>query len=191
MNIDIETLKNYINDLEEQTIPLTKKTTAKTKQNETVEQTEITAPPVKQKRPYNVTEKKKEQLVMAREKRRANDVLRAKQKKLESAKLLLENELTQPKKEVPVKSAKELSDTEDERVVYVKMPKKKTTKKQIIIQDEDTTSSDESETVLVKTTKKPFGKSHRNRNSVVKIHSKEKEEREVMQPRTFVNYFCD
>ena len=128
----------------------------------------------------------------ARIKRQENIKNKENNKKLEASKLLLENELKQPKKEVPVKSAKEQSDTEDERVVYVKMPKKKTTKKQIIIQDDDTTSSDESETVLVKTTKKPFGKSHRNRNSVVKVHSKEaKEEREVIQPRPFVNYFGD
>ena len=82
----------------------------------------------KQKRPYTVTDKKKEQLVMAREKKNANDILRGKQKKLESAKLLLENELKQPKQELPSKPRKEQSDTESEdEVIYIKMPKKKPT----------------------------------------------------------------
>ena len=190
MNIDIETLKNYINDLEEKSVPLTKTTTAKSKQvvdTPVMQQQDIK----KQKRPYTVTDKKKEQLVMAREKKNANDILRGKQKKLESAKLLLENELKQPKQELPSKPRKEQSDTESEdEVIYIKMPKKKPTKKQVVIQDDSSSSESEAnEPVHIKP--KVFGKSHRNKKSVVKIHSNTKEERQQGTPQPFVNYFCD
>ena len=187
MSIDIETLKNYISDLEEQTTPLTK-TSVKSKAVDAAE------PVQKPKKTYTVTDKKREQLVMAREKKTANDVLRGKAKKLESAKLLLENELKQPKQELPPKPAKEqpVAEEEEEEVIYMKIPKSKPKpkRKQIIIQqDDDSSSSDESEVVQIKS--KSFGKSHKNRKSVVKVHSTNKDDNQLPPLRPFVNYFCD
>lgn len=199
-NIDIEKLKSYINDLEEQITPLTKKSTTKQKlptnpetPQEVVQEVEVEEKPKKPKKPYTVSDKKMMALEMAREKKNANHALRVKQRKLESAKLLLENELIQPKKTIkPVKQIiKEESESEDEpQVIYIKKPKKKV-KKPIIIQQDDSTSgeSEDSDPLPVKI--KSFGKSHKNKKSVVKIHKQEETPQSIPQPRQFVNYFCD
>jgi hypothetical protein len=205
-NLDIEKLKNYINDLEEQITPLTKKSTTRQKLPANPEMTEeinqqedIQEKPKKPKKPYNVSDKKMMALEMAREKKNANHALRVKQKKLESAKLLLENELVQPKKAPVVKAVKqkiiqEESESEEEpQVIYIKKPKKKPAKKPIIIQEDDSSSSggsEESDPLPVKL--KSFGKSHKNKKSVVKIHKQEdKPQPQIPQPKQFVNYFCD
>lgn len=200
-NIDIEKLKSYINDLEEQITPLTKKSTTKQKlpinpetPQEVAQEVEVEEKPKKPKKPYTVSDKKMMALELAREKKNANHALRVKQRKLESAKLLLENELVQPKKPVkPVKQIiKEESESEDEpQVIYIKKPKKKV-KKPIIIQQDDSSSSggsEESDPLPVKL--KSFGKSHKNKKSVVKIHKQEEKPQAIPQPRQFVNYFCD
>jgi hypothetical protein len=205
-NLDIEKLKSYINDLEEQITPLTKKSTTRQKLPANPEMTEeinqqedIQEKPKKPKKPYTVSDKKMMALEMAREKKNANHALRVKQKKLESAKLLLENELVQPKKAPVVKAVKqkiiqEESESEEEpQVIYIKKPKKKPAKKPIIIQEDDSSSSggsEESDPLPVKL--KSFGKSHKNKKSVVKIHKQEdKPQPQIPQPRQFVNYFCD
>ena len=86
-NLDIEKLKSYINDLEEQITPLTKK--AKSKSYEPVEVPEldpIEQPiPTKSKKQYSVTDKKLMALELAREKKNQNHEKRVKEKKLESA----------------------------------------------------------------------------------------------------------
>ena len=201
-NLDIEKLKNYINDLEEQITPLTKKSTTRQKlptnpkmTEEINQQEDIQEKPKKPKKPYNVSDKKMMALEMAREKKNANHALRVKQRKLESAKLLLENELIQPKKTIkPIKQkiVQEQSESEDEpQVIYIKKPKKKV-KKPIIIQQDDSSSSggsEESDPLPVKS--KSFGKSHKNSKSVVKIHKQEEKPQPIPQPRQFVNYFCD
>ena len=201
-NLDIEKLKSYINDLEEQITPLTKKSTTKQKlptNPETKEETnEIIEDKKKPRKPYNVSDKKMMALEMAREKKNANHALRVKQKKLESAKLLLENELVQPKKAPVVKAVKqkiiqEESESEEEpQVIYIKKPKKKPAKKPIIIQEDDSTSGESEESDPLPVKSKSFGKSHKNEKSVVKIHKQEdKPQPQIPQPRQFVNYFCD
>lgn len=201
-NIDIEKLKSYINDLEEQITPLTKKSTTKQKlptnpeTPQEINQVEdiVEEKPKKPKKPYTVSDKKMMALEMAREKKNANHALRVKQRKLESAKLLLENELIQPKKTVkPVKQIiKEESESEDEpQVIYIKKPKKKV-KQPIIIQQDDSSSSGSEESDPLPVKLKSFGKSHKNKKSVVKIHKQEeKPQQTIPQPRQFVNYFCD
>jgi hypothetical protein len=199
-NLDIEKLKNYINDLEEQITPLTKKSNTRQKLPTNPEMTEeikedevIKEKPKKPKKPYNVSDKKMMALEMAREKKNANHALRVKQKKLESAKLLLENELVQPKKTVkPIKQKiiQEESESEEEpQVIYIKKPKKKPPKKPIIIQEDDSTSGESEDSDPLPVKSKSFGKSHKNKKSVVKIHKQE--EKPQQQPRQFVNYFCD
>ena len=201
-NLDIEKLKSYINDLEEQITPLTKKSTTKQKlptNPETKEETnEIIEDKKKPRKPYNVSDKKMMALEMAREKKNANHALRVKQKKLESAKLLLENELVQPKKTPVVKAVKqkiiqEESESEEEpQVIYIKKPKKKPAKKPIIIQEDDSTSGESEESDPLPVKSKSFGKSHKNKKSVVKIHKQEdKPQPQIPQPKQFVNYFCD
>ena len=200
-NIDIEKLKSYINDLEEQITPLTKKSTTKQKlptnpetPQEVVQEVEVEEKPKKPKKPYTVSDKKMMALEMAREKKNANHALRVKQRKLESAKLLLENELIQPKKTVkPIKQkiVQEQSESEDEpQVIYIKKPKKKV-KKPIIIQQDDSTSGESEDSDPLPVKLKSFGKSHKNKKSVVKIHKQEEKPQAIPQQRQFVNYFCD
>ena len=86
-NIDIEKLKSYINDLEETITPL-QKSKSKSK-------TESSEPEIKPKITRPLTDRKKEQLQKAREIRKSNVESRQKSKKLEHAKLLLENEMSQ------------------------------------------------------------------------------------------------
>jgi hypothetical protein len=198
-NLDIEKLKSHINDLEEQITPLTKKSTTKQKlptNPETKEEpNEIIEDKKKPRKPYNVSDKKMMALEMAREKKNANHALRVKQKKLESAKLLLENELVQPKKAPVVKAVKqkiiqEESESEEEpQVIYIKKPKKKPAKKPIIIQEDDSTSGESEDSDPLPVKSKSFGKSHKNKKSVVKIHKQE--DKPQPQPRQFVNYFYD
>jgi len=203
-NLDIEKLKSYINDLEEQITPLTKKSTTKQKlstnpetKEETFEIVEDKEIQKKPRKPYNVSDKKMMALEMAREKKNANHALRVKQRKLESAKLLLENELIQPKKTPVVKQVKqkiiqEESESEEEpQVIYIKKPKKKPAKKPIIIQEDDSTSGESEESDPLPVKSKSFGKSHKNKKSVVKIHKQEEKPQQIPQPRQFVNYFCD
>lgn len=216
-NIDIEKLKNYINDLEEQITPLTKSRPSgsvdttkkyisgkkdvkpvKEISEEPVEEepaTSVATPPtrkqsalrmqepqpVKKKITRTVTEKKKEQLIKAREIRKANTEARNKMKKLESAKLLLQDEITKPN----LISSESSSESEPEIVV---VKKKKKAKKKIIIKDDDTTEeeSDDEEPIQAKSNKS-FGKSHRNKKSVVKVH----EHPSHTQTRpNYNNFFC-
>ena len=209
-DIDIEKLRNYINDLEEKITPLTKsrpkkdvkKEEPKEPEPEPVEEEEEPEP-IKKKITRTVTEKKKEQLIKAREVKKENMEKRNKLKKLESAKLLLKEEISKPKPKpkpdlVSSESASEV-DTEEEIIVVKKKairvvdstrssarePKKKP-KKKIIIQEDDSTDS-ESDLELVEETRprsKSFGKSHRNKKSVVKVHQHPSHN----QP---MNYFCD
>ena len=189
-NIDIEKLRNYINDLEEKITPLTKSRPKKAvkseepKEPEPVEEVEEEEPqPVK---------KKKEQLIKAREVKKENMEKRNKIKKLESAKLLLKEEISKPKKEL-IESSESASEVEtDEEIIVVKKkpkpkPKKKPVKK-IIIQEEDSTDSESDlelvEEVVNRPRSKSFGKSHRNKKSVVKVHQHPSHN----QP---MNYFCD
>jgi hypothetical protein len=199
-NLDIEKLKSYINDLEEQITPLTKKSTTRQKlpanpeMTEEIKEVEVEEKPKKPKKPYTVSDKKMMALEMAREKKNANHALRVKQRKLESAKLLLENELVQPKKTVkPIKQkiVQEESESEDEpQVIYIKKPKKKPAKKPIIIQEDGSTSGESEDSDPLPVKSKSFGKSHKNKKSVVKVH-KQEEKPAQQQPRQFVNYFCD
>ena len=199
-DIDIEKLRNYINDLEEKITPLTKTRPkkdikpAKEIKEEVVDDSVEEEPkpePVKKKITRTVTEKKKEQLIKAREVKKENMEKRNKLKKLESAKLLLKEEISKPKPKpkpdlVSSESASEV-DTEEEIIVVKKKAKpKKKPKKKIIIQEDDSTDS-ESDLELVEETRprtKSFGKSHRNKKSVVKVHQHPSHN----QP---MNYFCD
>ena len=104
-NIDIEKLRNYINDLEEQVTPLTKSKSKKVVEPDeqpdkpnNADLIEDSPVPSKKKITRTVTEKKKEQLVKAREVKKENMEKRNKLKKLESAKLLLSEEMSKPTK---------------------------------------------------------------------------------------------
>jgi len=200
-NIDIEKLRNYINDLEEKITPLTKSRSKKdakpiteTKEEPIDDSVEEEEPePVKKKITRTVTEKKKEQLIKAREVKKENMEKRNKIKKLESAKLLLKEEISKPKPKPDLVSSESASEVEtDEEIIVVKKkpkpkPKKKPVKK-IIIQEEDSTDSESDlelvEEVVNRPRSKSFGKSHRNKKSVVKVHQHPSHN----QP---MNYFCD
>ena len=214
-NLDIEKLKTYINDLEEQIVPLTKKAMNKTKQTllPIVEMNpevipDLGRPPIppstpkpKIRKQYDVSDKKMQALALAREKKNINHELRTKQKKLEYAKMLFENESVQPVKKIAPKPKQIIQESESEseseedespQVIYIKKPKKKkSTKKPIIIHqesDSDSSGSEESDPIPIK---KAFGKSHKNKKSVIKIHKEPPTQPQQSKPRSFVNYFCD
>ena len=119
------------------------------------------------------------------------------EKKIEAGKAYLESlrnakrELPKIKEEnVPVetKVKKPIVEKEEseEEIIYVKKPKKKKT---IVI---ESSSESESEIEIVEK-KKEFGKSHRNKKSVVKIESQPKPQpiSSVQQPKNYHSYFCD
>lgn len=187
-NIDIEKLRSYINDLEEQITPLTK-SKGKPDVKEVIQEEQeqpITSPPsqpTKKKITRTVTEKKKEQLIKAREVRKTNTETRNKMKKLESAKLLLQNEIVKPSKQQLVSETESSSESE---IVIVKKPKqKKKPRKKIIIQDDESTEESEDEEPEPVVKNKQFGKSHRNKKSVIKIHDHPSH----AQPN-YNNFFC-
>ena len=192
-DIDIEKLRNYINDLEEKVTPLTKARSKKIIKEEPVDEEPVEEEPepepVKKKITRTVTEKKKEQLIKAREVKKENMEKRKALKKLESAKLLLKEEISKPKPKPELVSSESASEVEtDEEIIVVKKKQKtkKKPKKKIIIQEDSSESSesdDEEEPEPIK--KKSFGKSHRNKKSVVKVHQHPTHNH---QP---VNYFCD
>jgi hypothetical protein len=223
-NIDIEKLRNYINDLEEQVTPLTKSKSKKVDQTvdevaktESADLIEDSPQPVpsKKKITRTVTEKKKEQLVKAREVKKENMEKRNKLKKLESAKLLLSEEISKPKTTKQVlseasssESTSEESESEEEVIVVKKKATKtkpkdkakpdklshdrsgraKPKKKKIIIEEDESSSSESSsseEEQIIK--KKAFGKSHRNKKSVVKVH----EHPAPTSNHQSYNFFCD
>jgi len=164
-NIDIEKLKSYINDLEEKITPLTKSKKPDAKPDQEVNR-EV-------KRTYAVTDKKKEQLEKARAKRKENLDNQNKIKKLESAKLLLENEISRPEvvrsnkaspvpppqtSESEVEESQSESSSEEEVVIIKKQakkpkakadakskPKKKPSKTIIIESSSESESESESE----------------------------------------------
>jgi len=140
-NIDIEKLKSYINDLEETITPLQKsKSKSKTGIDEPEEKPKITR---------TLTDRKKEQLQKAREVRQSNVEIRKKTKKLENAKLLLENEISKPAAPAPIPA---------EAKGPLHLPKPTKPKPQSESEQSDVeTSSDESsepEIVIVKKSKK-------------------------------------
>jgi hypothetical protein len=223
-NIDIEKLRNYINDLEEKITPLTKSRLKKdVKPVKEISEEPAASPlakvqpveeeepqPVKKKITRTVTEKKKEQLIKAREVKKENMEKRNKIKKLESAKLLLQEEITKPKPKPDIVNSESASEVDtDEEIIVVKKkpkPKKKKPKKKIIIEEDDSSEEESSEeeaqpvrsctprsdcflvggvaTEVAGSRSKSFGKSHRNKKSVVKVHQHPSHN----QP---MNYFCD
>ena len=200
---DIEKLRAYINDLEEQAIPLTKKNTTKqspakvveapiieeTKEIKQVPEVETKAPE-KPKIKRTMTDKKRTQLENARAKKQENLVAKQKIKKLESAKLLLADELAQPKqppKPVFKQSKKiEVIDDDDEpepEIIFVKKTKKP--KKKIVIESDDSSSGGSEDSDHEPRKLKDFGKSHKNKKSVVKVNHQP-----AVRP-SIHNYFCD
>jgi len=217
-NIDIEKLKNYINDLEETITPLQK---SKSKNNS--EATEI-----KPKITRTVTDKKKEQLENARKARQKNVEMRQKAKKLESAKMLLANEvgvptagssgmqtnppvknLSKPPSDIPDVNSESSSSitsasSEPEIVVIKKSKKKKPIQtikkkkpaKKIIIEESSSESETETESEssysYIQKKKKDFGKSHKNkRSSVIKVHDHPRDHPPSKSSYQPINFFCD
>ena len=204
-NLDIEKLKSYINDLEEQITPLTKKGNSKQPEQAGAfteatncayrpVETPIPHPEVieqpkqaKSKKQYSVTDKKLMALELAREKKNQNHEKRVKEKKLESAKLLLAEEISKPKeplKPKPTKKVIEVESDSEPEIIYVKKPKKN---KKIIVEESSDSESEASDHEPKKS--KQFGKSHKNRKSVIKVHSNPAPQPKA-NPIPYNNYFC-
>ena len=212
-NIDIEKLKSYINDLEETITPLQKsKSKSKIETGEPEEKPKITR---------TVTDKKKEQLEKAREIRKANVAMRQKSKKLENAKLLLENEISKPapapvSNSKPVKSKpqseSEQSDNETSSVESsepeivivkkskkkkeqkpVKVVKKKKPAKKIVIEESSTESESEKSESDTESSPEPIKKKDFGKSHKNKRSSVIKVH-DHPGPRNSsqpINYFCD
>ena len=195
-NYDIETLKNMINELEDKSTPLIK-TKGKKQQleersrfskNENLKPTseeknvifssnEQQQEEVKTKEKKRWSDKKAEQFKLMQEKRKEQVDKINKNKKLESAKLLLSEALTnKTKKQQLPKQDKELYKVEsesepEEEIIYVKKdkPKKKKVKKIIIHQSSSESESESEEEEIKLKTNREF-KSARNKKSIVKVH---------------------
>ena len=104
-NIDIEKLKLHISELEEKQTPLTKSKTPKVKEilkPEVKEEVKEEVQEIKEKKRWS--EKKEEQFKLMQEKRKAQVENNKHQKKLEHAKLLLEEHVkSKPKSILPKK----------------------------------------------------------------------------------------
>jgi hypothetical protein len=211
-NIDIEKLKSYINDLEETITPLQKsKSKGKTEGVEEVEKPKITR---------TVTDRKKEQLEKAREIRKANVAMRQKSKKLENAKLLLENEISKPPTPTPapvsnskpvkskpqsesehsVEESSSDESSEPEIVIVKKSKKKKPVKivqkkkppKKIVIEESSTES--ESEESDIESSPEPIQKKKDFGKSHKNKRSSVIKVHDHPGPRNSsqpINYFCD
>lgn len=206
--MDQELLTKYIDELEKQqlmmnddNVPLTK-----VKKSKVVEEVKESAAVVEEKKPAKVkkprppkTQKQMEAFSKMKESRDKKIVQKTIAKKIEAGKLALEQlKSSQPQKEVSKKEVKVKSDSSSSVEII-----RKKKKKRVIIED----SSSDSEIEIVKTKSKPkqqeiqqpetnnsqeFGKSHKNRNSAVKVYDEPKkqipQQNNYAQPR---NFFCD
>jgi len=131
------------------------------------EDTEILKPK-KEKRKQS--EKQVEQFKMATQKRAENAKTRLNERKIESAKLLLENDFKVKKKKIkavePESETESESEEEEEVIVVKKKKRSKPKRKKIItieVSDDDTSSEDEEPIVRKMTTQQ-------NKRSVIKVH---------------------
>ncbi len=176
---EIEKLREYINALEDEKIPLTKKQAKKLQQEQQIELPE-SMPKTKVKR--QMSEKQKDAFIKLQEKRKANIEQRKYEKKIEASKLLLEYEekkQNEPKQKVKSKVLVQESESDSEpEIIYVKKPKKKT--KKIVIEES------ESESEVEQQCPSANWKSMKNKKSNVKVT-----ESKVTVHKPPVNYFCD
>ena len=174
-NYDIETLKNIINDLEEEkNTPLTKSKIKKQQPIEEIKEQpkeEIKEKP-KEKKP--MSEKKAEQFKLMQQKRKEQVDNIKKTKKLESAKVLLTEALksNQSNKKQYLPKTDVISSSEEEEIIYLKKNKDKKKKvKKIIIQESESESESSVESIkeIKLKTNRSFN-SARNKKSIVKVH---------------------
>ena len=148
-------------------------------------------PKIKEKKPR--TEAQKEVFKRAQAKIVENRAKRVEQKKIESAKLLLEKgiELPSLKQEKKIEPPQdEESEESEQEIVYMKKPKTKTKpkKKKIIVYQDSSSeeeSSEEEQEIHIKRSK--HFKTQQNKKSMIKVH----QQAPVQQPQQQINYFCD
>jgi hypothetical protein len=185
MNIseaDYKKFKQYVDDIENEKVPLTKP--KKVVESVTITQPVITPelstiieePTIIKKPRAPKTVKQMESFKKLQAKRK--EILDSKRldKKIEASKLLLQHDIK------PVRQIKEESDDEPD-IIYVKKPKKK---KQIVIEESD---SDEESVEKVQVSKPAnWGKSQKNKKSVVKVDYQQPVNNTI---KPSYNFFCD
>jgi hypothetical protein len=173
-----------INNVENEKVPLTKpKKNVEQEINNTIGSIDssTTKPiePIKLKKPRPPkTAKQMESFKKVQEKRK--EILDAQMlnKKIEASKLLLQHNIK------PNKPLKEETDDEPE-IIYVTKPKKK---KHIIIESSSESSSESEEEYIEKVKQKQWGKSQKNKKSVVKINNSQPQNNTI---KPSYNFFCD
>ena len=150
---------------------------------------------VREKKPRS--DKQMEHFANMAAKRKENIEKKKLEKKIESAKLLIENDIeVAPKKEIrkqlkpepkeePQEESEE-SESEEEIIVKTKRSKpKKKAKKVIIVQESE--SEEESEEEEIQAPKRRL-KTQQNKKSIVKVYQQEPTHRQTASSQ---NYFCD
>ena len=153
----------------------------------------VQEPPIKVKKPRPPkTEKQLEGLKKAQSVRRANLEKINYEKKLEASKFLMEHEeklkanpeLKIKKQKIVVQESSEEESESEPEIVYIKKHRK-TKKDKIIIEESESETEEEPEKYV-----KPFGKSHRNKKSVVKTYEQPKPSK-PQSNTSFRNMFTD
>jgi len=149
-------------------------------------------PKIKEKKER--TEAQKEVFKRAQAKIIENRAKRVEQKKIESAKLLLEKGIELPslkqEKKIELPSKQDEESESEQEIVYMKKPKSKSKpKKKKIIVYQDSSSEEESseEEQEIHIRKIKHFKTQQNKKSLIKVH----QQTPIQQPQQQINYFCD
>lgn len=208
-NFDIEKLKDLISQLENDATPLTKTKANKVSKNEiaepknetiknVIQEKPIQEKPIKQKQPVTWTTAKAEAFKKMQEARRQNVEASKRAKKLDVAKVLLNEIVTKkpqkvqkPEPEPELELSREPDDDDDnnsssseEEIIIKKakksapkkvkpIDKKKKTKTIIIQSDSETEDDDNDDEIEGPKSKQRTFKSARNKKSVIKVHNQQ------------------
>lgn len=210
-NFDIEKLKDLISQLENDATPLTKTKANKVSKNEiaepknetiknVIQEKPIQEKPIKQKQPVTWTTAKAEAFKKMQEARRQNVEASKRAKKLDVAKVLLNEIVTKKPQKVqkpepepelepelgldrePDNNDDDSSSSEEEIIIKkakksapkkVKPTDKKKKTKTIIIQSDSETEDDDNDEIEEPKSKQRTFKSARNKKSVIKVHNQQ------------------
>lgn len=164
---------------------------------------EASVPLLKEKKPRSA--KQIEHFKNMKQKRTDNIENNKLNKKIESAKLLLEHDVSVPvksksKQKPPPVEVEEISSSEEEEEIIVKTKKskkketkpKKKSKKIVIIQESDSESEEEEseDDDEAPPAPKTHFKTQQNKKSIIKVHQSTHQHQLVQKPRQ-ISFFCD
>ena len=185
-------LEKYIADLERQSADSAPLCKPKNIKNDQVV-TNVEPITEKEKKPRKPkTQAQLDAFKITLQKRKSAVEQRGLNKKIESAKLLLANEMKKQPVSEPTKHKESdySSDDSSKDEIVVRKSKKKKSKKIIIV---DSDSDSDSGQDVPPTPKKEFGRSHQNKKSAVKIHQpvQTQQKHNSNEQKKPCNFFCD